>query len=192
MYYHDLARECWVQVNTETNHGNFRPLYVCRDDDGVWWISHTLGGKGGYLKNETKSEEIPTTGWKVNFRLNSIPGWKVDPTLAIHHGPLIPLWDEITVTVDGPKVQEWSKQAGVYKRSCKWWSGHPVYTNSSGKNLFTSVYGWSVAGELHRFECDFHTTSFNHCPTLSRWDEDMTVSYSMPNPKMTTGATDKQ
>ena len=66
MYYHDLARNCWVQVNTETNHEKFWPLYAYRDDDGVWWINTVLGKKDGWKKNETKSEEIPTTGWEVN------------------------------------------------------------------------------------------------------------------------------
>ena len=176
MYYHDLARKCWIQVNTETNHEKFGPRYAFRDDDGVWWINVVLDQKAGRMKNETKSEEIPTSGWKVDCGSGN---WKDDPTLTIRHGPLIPLCDEVTITVNGPKAQEWSKQVGVYKRSSKWWFGHPVFINSNGKYLYIRRTGWAVAEE----QCDFFAKSFNHCPTLCRWEDGITVSCSLPNIK---------
>ena len=169
MYYHDLSRNCWVQVNTETNDENFRSHYVYRDDDGVWWIRDDLGEKDGYFKNETKSEEIPTTGWKVNC---GSEGWEEDPTLTIRHGPLIPLCDALTITVNEPKLQEWSKYVGVYKHSSKWWLGHPVYTNSNGKFLYNSCFGgWSVGGKLELFQTDY-----NYCLNICRWKDLITVT----------------
>ena len=188
MYYYDLARKCWVQVNSETNHENFQSRYVYRDDDGVWWINYDPGEKDGWMKNETKSEEIPTTGWEVNCGSGD---WEDDPTLTIRHGPLIPLCDEVTMNVNGPRAQEWSKHVGIYKYSSKWWFGHPVYTNSNGSYLSTSEDGWNFSEELSYRGGGMHASSFNHCPTLCQWKNGITVPSSLPK-QVTTSETEQK
>ena len=78
-----------MKVNTEKNQKNqevFTSRYMFRDDDSNWWIGKELGKKQGWMKNETKSKIIPTTGWIVADSKNST--WLDDPTIKVEMGPL--------------------------------------------------------------------------------------------------------
>ena len=66
---------------------------------GEWWIGKKLGSKINflYLKNETKTEEIPLHGWKVSqeaFQMKN-KEWSDDATIKIKKGSLASVSERI-------------------------------------------------------------------------------------------------
>ena len=47
---------------------------------GIWVVSDTLGGAGGWLNNITQSASVPTSGWQ---HADGKGGWLRDPALTV-------------------------------------------------------------------------------------------------------------
>ena len=121
-YCHDPDKVCYVQSSTEEGKENYKPRYLYPVDD-VWCVSETLGEKkeGLFLKNPTKSQTLPTTGWMYS----NGKSWTADPSLVISPGPLT-LCKSLTATSDS---------LGEFSRTELWWNGKPVFRNRKGRLL---------------------------------------------------------
>ena len=99
-----------------------------------------------YLKNETKTEEIPLQGWKVSreaFQMKN-KEWSDDATIKIKKGSLASASEKIKFN---RKDRSDDDQLGEFRITGKWFYGHPVYKNSRGVYLFCGFYGWTLNEE---------------------------------------------
>ena len=136
----------YCQTSSEQGHEIFRARYLYPDKDDSWWVNHTPGKKGGWVRNPRPSKSVPTSGWQYYDGKS----WHDDPTLTISPGPLPPLARQFTVTATGAAAKKWPSYLGVFTRTQGWWLGRPVYTNAQGMFLHhgNGDDGWMIGEAL--------------------------------------------
>ena len=77
LYSHDPEHGCYIQVATEEH---WDPAYrvskfVYRASNEVWYISDTPGKLAGQMKNTSKSQTLPLTGWIWGDGKGQDPVW---------------------------------------------------------------------------------------------------------------------
>ena len=113
-----------------------------------WWVNDESGKESGWLKNEKKTqgpEDVPLSGWLVKDG----GSWKIDDTLKITSGALIPSCLKIKIEASGKAADKQPTRLGEFILSKQWFYGHPVYKNDNGELLHMMLNGkWGVASTL--------------------------------------------
>lgn len=169
LYYFDPDHGCYKQVATEEHwdpSGRFS-IYIYRASDEVWYISGTPGKIAGWMKNTSKSETLPLTGWMYwNGKQ-----WCSDPSVKIQFGSLSPdqQCGDVRIQMRGAAADKWPKCGGLFTKTDKYFNGKPVFVNNQSLYLHSSGVGtWSVGLKIGRFY--IRSTSAGLCPAqIKTW-----------------------
>mgnify|MGYP003334519563 CR=1 FL=1 len=150
--------------NQATTSDNATPRYLYPVAGSGWYNSDLPGKEGGWLKNESKSETVPTTGWKW---ADGKGGWHDDPTIKITPGKMQSLCETITIQGQGEVVTEHPSSLGTFTRTDKWFNGLPVFINDKGGYLHSSnANTWSVGSKIGGYF--IRSTTAPLCPAQTK------------------------
>ena len=140
---------------------NAEPSYLYHVPGEDWWVSGVPGIEEGWLKNESKSETVPTTGWK--YLDDDGKQWHSDPSIKITPGKLVSVCDTITIKGDWKVVTMQPDSLGTFTRTDKWFNGKPVFINDKGWYLHSgNGGGWNVGEKIGKYF--IHSKTAPLCP----------------------------
>ena len=171
LYCYDPDMDCFAQFSTERDHENHEPCYVYPIDD-EWRVNKTPGEKTSWLKNLTKSKNVPANGW-MHYDVEGKKTWHADRSLVISPGIMTSLCDKLTVSASGAAAERWPECLGEFSRTEMWWRGRPVFRNSQGELLYNGWNGWIVGFAF--CYASFEGSIARQCPATEKkwsyWDE---------------------
>jgi len=164
-YQYNKLKKHFEQMSTEKDIEQYFPTYLYQTTSMDWWVNDVPGEKTGWLQNKEKTvgpEDVPLSDWLVY----ADGTWKMDPTLTITSGPLIPSCLTIKIGATGIR----SHMLGEYKLSKKWFNGRPIYEKDDGELLYATSGGyWGVSKTLGSY--GIRGSPSHHCPTRSKkWE----------------------
>ena len=143
-------------------------LFLYSHDNGIWYVSDTLGKAGGSLKNTTKTASVPTSGWQY------IGGrWHHD--LALTVTPLSDLssatCSSITISAKGEAARKQAQCMGTFTPTGDYSAGRQVFSSDRGRYLMVPAYSdrWGVLDSVTATAADIRSgCSPGMCPAHPR------------------------
>ena len=124
LYNFDPDHGCYKQVATEEHYDPALRVsrYIYRASDEEWYIGSTPGLTTGWMKNTSKSETLPLTGWM----LGDGKQFHSDPSVKIQFGSLSPdqQCGDVRIQLRGAAADKWPKCGGLFTKTDKYTAVH--------------------------------------------------------------------